>query len=382
MMGESPHGEAARRTNESAGAGAADAEFEQLEPLAHDLAADGTLWRSQHAVMVEKIELRLHAALQTWLGEPAKRTQATGSDGRVAGLREAHRMDQQAPGDRPRREGRGAAVRGRRGVTALGGIAGVLAAATAAVIAVALQRPAPAPTSGAVPPPPLYVFSRLALRDSMTPEEAFAAGVTLTPCQGPAGPGPAPQSAPPRTATVTWLDAGPNYGLALIRVTCPPQARSYPAVWLFSLGRDAQHHWIPQAGYIVSNNPANPAPAPSSGQVPPWLALPPDRYIPFGRPGSRGVNPAASVAAWYAPARTFVFGHVADPAARPEGATPVVVDGHAGWATDQDGIATVTVPLPDGTTAFFGGTGPVEQIESLVASALDHMDEVLAPVTR
>lgn len=234
--------------------------------------------------------------------------------------------------------------------------------------------------------PTLDTWSHHAAYDSKTPQEAFAANVQLTPCVNDTS-SETGYGAPPQTTTVTWLDAGRDYGLALINVTCPHQPQPYK-LWLFSLGRDDQRRWALQPGHIVGNRSAD-SPStsipPSEVDVPSWLLLPSDTYVGIRVPGPSGLNPPASVAAWYSLShnvRTFVFGHVADPATRPVDATSVQVNGQAGWVAEQNGIVIVTLPLADGSTAFFAGTGTSSQVEDLAATAFAHMDDALPPLPR
>ncbi len=243
-----------------------------------------------------------------------------------------------------------------------------------------------APSQRSIKPPSLWAWSHQSASDSKTPQEAFATDVQLTPCVGTSS--DTGNGAPPQTATTTWLDAGRDYGLALIDVTCPDQARPY-AIWLFSLGRDDQQRWIPQTGYSVSTRNSgsqggtlvpSSSTAVSDVQEPSWLPLPPDSYIGLRLPGPTGLNPPASVAAWYSSSRTFVFGHIDDPATRPADATSIQMSGQIGWIAEENGMVIVTLPLTDGTTGFFAGTDTTSQVENLAALAFSHMDDVLPPL--
>lgn len=224
--------------------------------------------------------------------------------------------------------------------------------------------------------PSLWTWSQQGAYDSQTPQEALAANIHLTPCDG----------APPQTATVTWLDAGHDYGFAFISVICPHQPQPYATIYL-ALGRDDQHHWTIQAADTLGRRnagvPSN-STSVSDVPVPAWLPLPSDTYSGDWVSWQRGSTPPASVAAWYTGSstfRTFVFGHVADPAMRPTDATSVQVNGETGWITDENGMVIVTLPLADGSTAFFAGTGTASQVEDLAARAFPHMDDVLPPLT-
>ncbi len=394
MMDENRHSETGNQSGDVFGANnvrAQDDLREQRDPLHHQLVEDGMWWRTQHAPTVEQGSHLLQTRLRTWLDTAAGGKQAAQIADREAEVEEELPMDQHAGRDTSRRtghitEGRDAMVREprppsrrlqpqSRRILATALVASILLFAVVGTVIILRH---PQATRGV--PEGLYTWLPQASYDSKTPQDAFAASMKLTPCDG----------APARTVTVTWLDAGPNYGLALIRVTCLQQERPY-AIWLSSLGRDAEQHWSPQAGIIVSNRNAgnvggSPAQASSTPahavQTPSWLSLPPDVYSDGTLPGPKGLQPEASVVAWYSPSRTYVLGHVADQATKPSNAASVVVNGNSGWATEQNGVVIVTLPLADGTTVFFAGTGPVSQIEGFAARAFAHRDEVLTPLTR
>lgn len=225
--------------------------------------------------------------------------------------------------------------------------------------------------------PSLWTWSQQGAYDSQTPQEALAANMHLTPCDG----------APPQTATVTWLDAGRDYGFAFISVTCPHQPQPYATVYL-ALGRDDQLHWTVQAADTLgrrSGDSTSNSTSVSDVPVPAWLPLPSDTYRGDWVSWQRGSTPPASVAAWYSSSRTFrtfVFGHVADPATRPANATSVQVNRKAGWLTEENSVVIVTLPLADGSTSFFAGIGTASQVENLAATAFAHMDDVLPPLPR
>jgi hypothetical protein len=263
---------------------------------------------------------------------------------------------------------------------ALTGVAVIAVLLVAVLGTTMLLNRTPSPRS--VPSPQLFIWSHHAEYDSKTPQEAFAANVQLTPCIDDTS-SKTGRGASPETATVTWLDAGRDYGLAYVTVTCLHQLRPYK-LWLFALGRDDQHHWALQTGYIISNrnadSPSTSTP-PSDVNVPSWLPLPSDTYVGIRVPGPEGLNPPASVVAWYSASRTFVLGHIADPASRPADATSVHVNGLAGWVTEENDIVIVTVSQVDGSTSFFAGTGSASQVEDLAARAFSHMDDVLPPLT-
>lgn len=389
MMDESFGGEISSESNDVS---------EQFLPLAQRLATDGAQWRAQQALLVDKVEHHLRSRLHTGSAESAPQIQMNQRSEPEPGMEEEQLLDHETIDNRLHRTGQALEVQdapikrpkssSRRPLRflALTGVAAAAVLIIAVLGTMTLLNQTPSPQG--VPLPRLYIWSHHAAYDSRTPQEAFAANVQLTPCIYTTSSGMG-RSAPPETATVTWLDAGRDYGLAFINITCPPhQPRPY-AIWLFSLGRDSEGQWDPQAGYFGGSlGPGSGESSPTTSSstsvsdvpVPAWLRLPSDNYVGIRVPGPMGLHPPASVAAWCSSSRTFVFGHVADPATRPAAATSVQVNGQVGWMTEEHGIVIVTLPLADGSTAFFAGTGTAQQVEDLAATAFTHMDEVLPPL--
>lgn len=312
------------------------------------LRESGARWRATHAPAAERAERRAHDSLHAWLAATPE--------------------IESSPREARRRERR-ARWRPFRLAISLVALAAVVTLAAYGVTR--LVQPTHWVSSPAVPPPQMFVWNTSATLGSQTPQQAYAAAMTLTPCVG--GPGSTfGHGGPPRSATVTWLAAGPNYGLVRIQPVCGPSARPIH-LWLFTIVR-YDDRWIMQQGEIEGNWSAKdqritPPPA--------WLPLPADTYAEERVAGPQGVVPPDSVVAWDAQARLFVFGHVADSAIRPSGATSVVVDGHRGWVTTENDMTTVTVTLDDGSTLFFSGTTSPAQTQTLAADAFPHMNEVL-----
>jgi hypothetical protein len=241
----------------------------------------------------------------------------------------------------------------------------MLAGAAALILAaVALTTLARQPQIASYPPPPLYHWSQAAASGSATAQEAFARGVTLTLCDGTLA----------RTNTVTWVENGPNYGMALIYADCA-SGRMRRVFAIFTLGKTPDdHQWIPQAG-LTANISASATLSPVM-LVPPWLPLPPGTYA--GWPiKPQGLNPPASVRDWYTHTLAFVVGYVADRAVYPAGAITIRVAGHNGWETERGGIVAIEVPLVNGTTFFFAGTGSPRPIEQLAALCYEHIAALL-----
>lgn len=224
------------KTDEASEVNEQDSAHGQFGQLSHQLRTDGSQWRAQLTTVVEETAQRLRLQLDTQFSEFMARKGEVGIEGVGA-------VNQKVV-DTPLSQ-----LAARRRTRYL-----VVAVATIMLVAVfgavlALNRNN---VRQIVPPPRLLTWNYEAAFESKTPQKAFAAAATLTPCN----------DAPAQMASETWLDAGPNYGLALINVTCPPSTQSY-AIWLFSLGRDDQHHWVPQAGYTSS--------WPQSGSTPPSM---------------------------------------------------------------------------------------------------------------
>lgn len=325
-----------------------DASLDALYPAeAAALRETGARWRAGHAPIAERGERRAHDALHAWLAAAPEIDDARGA----------------------RRRERRARWRPVRLATSLVALAAVVT--LAAYGAMRLVQPVQRQGYGAVPPPVMFTWNGGATLGSQTPQQAYTAAMTLTPCVG--GPGSLPmRGAPPRSATATWLAAGPNYGLVRIQPVCDQSARPIH-LWLFIIARQGDY-WGMQQGVIEGNWSTK---VPGITPPPAWLPLPSDTYAQTLIARPEGVHPPDSVVAWDARTRLFVFGHVADSAIRPGDATSVVVDGHTGWVTTANGMTTVTVTLGDGSTLFFSGTTSPTQTQALAADAFPHMNEVL-----
>lgn len=242
-------------------------------------------------------------------------------------------------------------------------------------------------TAPVVPPSLPLQWSSAAAEGSTSAEQAFARGATLRPCtldNASTSPATSGNVAVAASALDTiWLENGPHYGIVLIQFACPAGTREHgeSIVWINSLGKRPNGEWLPLAGEYTPRPASSGTPSPQSpvAGVPAWLALPGDHYE--GRlVGPCGQVPAVAWQSWDSTTRTFVAGHVADRALLPAYARPVTIDGKAGWMTQQDGIASVVVPLADGTTFFFAGSLTSTQIQGLSAQALAHLSALLPAV--
>jgi hypothetical protein len=244
-------------------------------------------------------------------------------------------------------------------------------------------------TGPLLPPPVLLHWSSAAADGSTSAEQAFARGATLTPCElenpsisaAVSGKGVVAAS----TLDTIWLENGPNYGIALIQFACPVGTREHgqSKFWLVSLGKHPRWGWQPLAGEYTPRPASSGTPGPQlpTVAVPAWLALPADTYTGYPVPPCGQIPPVAWQD-WYSAIRTFVAGHVADRALRPADAQPVTIDGTLGWMVQEHGIASVVVPLADGTTFFFAGSVTSTQVQSLAGQALAHLSALLPAVYR
>ena len=72
---------------------------------------------------------------------------------------------------------------------------------------------------------------------------------------------------------------------------------------------------------------------------------------------------------------TYVFGHFAREGARPTGAPTITLAGNAGWLVQDNGFASVVVPLQDGETFVFGGTTDPAGAESMGSEVLSKLSQ-------
>ncbi len=256
------------------------------------------------------------------------------------------------------------------------GVVAPLALLTALCALVAACGGTPTASLDNRPPPRLFFWSQQATLNSQTPQEAYAAAMDLTPCVGEPSATPG-RGNPPVSTIVSWLISTRNYGLATIQVDCNPPGHSFHR-WLFELFRDSTGAWSPQGGYIADNWSTN---ATVTVSPPKWLNLPTDTYNYFDvmQPGTNE-SPEVSVVNWDAQTRLFVFGHIADQAIRPDGATLVALNGASGWMTIENGLVSITTVRTDGSTLFFSGTATPAETQTLAESAFAHVNEALQPL--
>lgn len=220
------------------------------------------------------------------------------------------------------------------------------------------------------PPPSPFVWTRVT-PPPPTPQQAYAAGISqLRLCfNGPAS-----------ATTTTWLAAGPTYGVALVRGEClsdPQNQRTGIAILPISLDKSVQPRcpaWVLEGGSVNSLVPADAMQGYKAYTIPPWLPLPNDFYRPEQLGG--GVIPS-SLLALESGTRVFLTGRYQGTATRPAGAETMSVGGHSGWRVSENGIVTVTVPLADGWTFFFGGTADATTMRQLASASLSHLDTLL-----
>ncbi|HET9980502.1 MAG TPA: hypothetical protein VFQ32_08655 [Ktedonobacterales bacterium] len=208
-----------------------------------------------------------------------------------------------------------------------------------------------------------------------TPQQAYAAGMSVLNICGNRPP------ANEATTTLTWLVAGPAYGVVLARATCSQDGggvREGIALLPLALDKRVQPRcpaWDIEGGLIGGMLPADAKLGQMAFRIPSWLPLPQDTYM--SEPLGDGDIMPSSLLLLESSTRLFVAGRYAGSATRPAGSETVNVAGRSGWQARENGIVTVTVPLADGWTYFFAGTADAATMQRLANAALPHLDTLL-----
>jgi hypothetical protein len=186
--------------------------------------------------------------------------------------------------------------------------------------------------------------------------------------------------ATPATTTLTWLVAGPTYGVVLARATCSQDKDDvHESIDLLPLALDKRVQqgcpaWGIEGGLVGAQLPADGSIGSVAYQIPSWLLLPHDAYVPQQTGGE--IVPAALLSL-ESSTRIFVTGRYMGSATRPDGAESVKIGGRSGWqVTDRD-FVTVTAPLADGWTFYFSGTADATTMRNLASASLSHLDTLL-----
>lgn len=204
-----------------------------------------------------------------------------------------------------------------------------------------------------------------------TPQQAYAAGMSqLRLCfNGPA-----------HATTITWLVAGPTYGVALVRGDCsndPQDQRQGIAILPIALDKSVQPRcpaWVLEGSSFSTQLAAGTDLGQNAYKIPSWLPLPADSY----EPGSTGGGVVSSALfSLESSTRLFVTGRYEGSATRPENAETVNIAGRSGWQVSENGMITVTISLADGWTFFFGGTADAATMRQLASASLPHLDTLL-----
>jgi hypothetical protein len=223
------------------------------------------------------------------------------------------------------------------------------------------------------PPPLPFIWNRVT-PPPPTPQQAYAASMAVLNLCGNRPP------ATPATTTLTWLVAGPTYGVVLARATCSQDSDDiHESIDLLPIVLDKRVSsgcpaWGTGGGLVGAQLPADGSIGSMAYQIPSWLPLPRDAYVPE-QTGSEIVPAALFLLT--SSTRIFVTGRYASSATRPNGAETVSIGGRTGWQVTDHDIATVTVPLADGWTFFFSGTADGATIRNLASASLDHLDTLL-----
>ncbi|HEV2458103.1 MAG TPA: hypothetical protein VGS80_07025 [Ktedonobacterales bacterium] len=159
-----------------------------------------------------------------------------------------------------------------------------------------------------------------------------------------------------------WLATGPNFGLVVSQLD---PAGQNMALSVLSRGSVQGPNWMA----IVSGYGTRP----SVNAGMPKRPLPGSNYTCAGYVA----EPAPPFDAMFclSATETYVFGHFAREGARPTGAPTVTVAGNAGWLVQDNGFASVVVPLQDGETFVFGGTTDPAGAEGMGSEVLSKLSQ-------
>ncbi len=223
-------------------------------------------------------------------------------------------------------------------------------------------------------PAPLPFIWQRVTPPPATPQQAYAAGMSVLNICGNQPPANA------KTTTLTWLVAGPTYGVVLARATCTQDGGNvHEGIALLPLALDKSVQtgcpaWDIEGGLFGARLPADANLGQMAYQIPSWLPLPTDTYEPEQMGG--GIMPSALLSL-DSSTRLFITGRFEGDATRPDGAETVSIGGRTGWQATDHGIVTVTVPLADGWTFYFSGTADAATMRSLASASLSHLDTLL-----
>lgn len=223
------------------------------------------------------------------------------------------------------------------------------------------------------PPPAPFIWNRVTPAPS-TPQQGYAAGMSVLNICGNQPPANA------TTTTLTWLVAGPTYGVVLARATCAQDGGdAHEGIALLPLALDKSVQpgcpaWDIEGGLFGGRLPAGAKLGPNAYQIPSWLPLPRDTYEPEQMSGE--IVPSALLSL-DSSTRLFITGRFEGSATRPNGAETVSVGGRTGWQVTDHDIVTLTIPLADGWTFFFSGTADAATMQRLASASLSHPDALL-----
>ena len=206
--------------------------------------------------------------------------------------------------------------------------------------------------------PPEYRWIAPPNAAQMTAQQAFAAGVTLTPCGG----------KPPQSTQITWIATNAPFGLAVIQISCQDRRE----LMLFAMKREGTHGWIPEPQYL-EGRPASFL-AQDAGIVPAWLPLPANRYL-FEPAWGAGQLPL-KLDTWSTVSQFYMVGQLNETVTVPDQSTTIQVDGHPGFIVQSSGVVTCLVPLGQDKTFVVVGTASSQDIAQLASAALPHLSEL------
>ena len=224
-----------------------------------------------------------------------------------------------------------------------------------------------------VPAPAPFIWQRVTPAPP-TPQQAYVAGMSMLNICGNRPP------ADTTTTTLTWLVAGPTYGVVLAHAMCMRDGSNtleHIALLPLALDKTVQPNcpaWVLDSGIFETRLPTGAKLGPNAYQIPSWLPLPADSYEP--EPLGGGVVPSA-LFVLQSSTRLFITGRFEGRATRPDGAETVSIGGRTGWQVSDHDIVTVTVSLADGWTFFFSGTADAATMQRLTSASLGHLDTLL-----
>lgn len=227
-------------------------------------------------------------------------------------------------------------------------------------VSIALQRPQLIIDLG-VPPPPFYHWSATNVTSTMTPQQAFAHGVTLTPCSG----------KPATSLDVTWIATNARFGLAMIQGNCSYGSNPRILV-IFEMTKEETGFWKPEL--IGGTGWPQEISTKGVSQTPGWLPLPQNKYSSFVSTGDSS-QPGVFSRGWVSNQNYFLGGSIADQAIRPSDSLSVSIANQSGWMGQHFGLTIIVIPNTPHQTYFFISNFSSQQTQIVANAMLMHVVE-------